>query len=57
MASKFQRMWMEEKAQRENYERVAALAGDRKIVMAAMRVINRNSLTQEFVDELMKPQE
>lgn len=39
----------------EIYERIGDRAAEGKILEAAMRVINRNDLVREFVDELSKP--
>lgn len=54
MTSKFQRMWEESERKVRAYERVADRAADQAILRAALRVINRNGLAGEFVDEICK---
>ena len=54
MVSKFQRMWEDAEERIRIYERVTDRASDKEILRAALRVINRHNLSQEFVDELGK---
>jgi ribosomal protein L28 len=55
MASKFERLYLDAIQRVKNYERVTDRAADMEILRNALRVIERNGLSQEFVNELSKP--
>jgi len=56
MASAYQRLYEEERAKVRAFERVEDRAGDMALLRAAMRVITKHGLAQEFVDEITKPE-
>lgn len=53
MASKFQQLYLDAMERIKVLERVRDSAADGALLSAALRVINRNSLTDEFVQELL----
>lgn len=57
MTSKFQKMWEDAAKQVRTYERVHDQAVTTEICRAAMTVLNRHGLAQEFVDEMLKPKD
>lgn len=55
MASKFQRLWEDAEKKVRAFERVRDFASHDAMMHAALVVINRHNLSQEFVNEMCKP--
>ena len=53
--ARYQGLYEDARRKLEIYERIRDDASSDKILHAAMTVVNRHGLTQEFVDELTKP--